>query len=119
MNKRIAIVGSRSFLNYNFLKEKINDYKDKNSLSNITIVSGGAVGADKLSEQYAKEYNHEMVVFEPKWKEYGKSAGMIRNKEIIKNSDIVIAFWDSKSKGTKNSIDLAKKNKKDLIIFKI
>ena len=34
---------------------------------------------------------------------------MIRNTDIIKNSDFVFAFWDGKSKGTKDSIDKSKK----------
>ena len=31
------------------------------------------------------------------------------NEDIVKNSDRIIAFWDGKSKGTKNTIDLCEK----------
>lgn len=79
-------------------------------------MSGGAKGADSLAERFAKENNIETMIFPADWDKYGKNAGYIRNKDIISNSDIVIAFWDGKSKGTKISIDLAKQSSKILFI---
>lgn len=116
----IAIVGGRDFNDYELLKETILsspelDFTDINSRK--TIVSGGAKGADTLAERFAKEFNLSMIVFPADWKQYGRGAGMIRNKQIISESDIVFAFWDGKSKGTKNSIDHAKKQNKPLTII--
>lgn len=106
----IAIVGSRTFNNYESMKKFI--------LDNIRItedikyvVSGGADGADTLAEKFAEEFKIVPMVFRPEWDVYGKSAGMIRNKDIINHSDMVFAFWDGKSKGTANSIKLALKAK--------
>ena len=48
------------------------------------------------------------VIFPAEWKKYGKRAGYIRNHDIIKNSDHVVAFWDGKSRGTLHSIELAR-----------
>ena len=76
---------------------------------NITkVVSGGAKGPDRTSVRYAKEKRMKYEEFIPDWERYGKKAGFLRNKTIIENSDILLAFWDGFSKGTKNSIDLAK-----------
>ena len=36
-------------------------------------------------------------------KKYGKRAGILRNRDIVDAADIVVAFWDGKSPGTKNS----------------
>ena len=48
---KLAIVGTRTFTDYEFLCWEVNKF------SNITeIISGGAKGADKLAEQYAKEH---------------------------------------------------------------
>lgn len=84
----------------------------------IKIVSGGAIGADKLAEKYANENKYEKIIFKPDWKRYGNGAGAVRNREIINEADIVIAFWDGESKGTKNSIDIAQKYNKKIIVVK-
>lgn len=111
---KAAIIGSRSFNNYDLVLETLLEYENIITL----IVSGGAKGADTLGERWAKEKNKEVLIFYPEWDKYGKSAGFRRNKDIIENSDIVFAFWDGVSKGTKSSIDLANKLNKELKIIK-
>ena len=70
------------------------------------IVSGGARGADKLGEQFAKNYNLSLKVYEADWQKYGRRAGFVRNVDIIKYCDICFAFWDGESHGTKHDIEL-------------
>jgi len=113
---KLAVVGSRNFNDYDLMKR----YLDKiHSVEPITcIVSGGAQGADKLSEKWAHDNEISKIIFKPDWNRYKKAAGFIRNETIIKTADKVIAFWDGKSKGTKHSIDLSKKhNKKCKIVY--
>lgn len=102
---KIGIIGSREFDNYTQVKDVMNEYVDKVEV----IVSGGAKGADMLGEMWAKENNKETLIFLPEWDKYGKRAGFIRNQDIVKNSNLVIAFWNGVSKGTKSSIDLCAK----------
>jgi len=110
---KYAIVGSRDFNDYELMKEILDAY------TNIdTIVSGGAKGADSLAHHYAKVNDIYLIEFIPEWDKYGKSAGFKRNKLIIEECDYCIAFWDGKSKGTKSSINLAKKLNKGLRIVK-
>jgi len=99
---RIAIIGSRTFNDYELLQETLENYKDQISV----IVSGGARGADTLGERWAKENNIKTDIYYPDWDKHGKSAGYIRNKDIVNNSDGVIAFWDGQSKGTQHSFCL-------------
>ena len=114
---KLAVVGSRGFLDYKKLRnEIIRNFE----ISDLTeIVSGGANGADSLAEIFSREFDKKMTVVVPNWNRYGKSAGMIRNRTIIDCADCVIAFWDGKSKGTKNSIDLAKKQNKPVIVIDV
>jgi len=107
---KAAVIGSRSFDDYNRLKRILDLYPI------TTIVSGGALGADKLGERYADEKGIKKEIFEPQWDLFGKSAGFLRNSDIIENSDMVFAFWDSISSGTKDSIQKAKKLKKTTLI---
>ena len=58
-----------------------------------------------------------MLIFKPDWKRYGKGAGIIRNRHFVENSDIIIAFLDEKSKGTKNTINYALKIEKSIYIW--
>ena len=109
---RVAVIGSRNFSDY----QKVKKVLDQLEIS--LIVSGGAKGADTLGYQYALENSIETLIFRAEWDKYGKSAGYIRNVDIIDNSDIVLAFWDGKSKGTLHSINLAKKKGKALLIIK-
>jgi hypothetical protein len=110
---KLAIVGSRTFNNRQLLESILDKHKNKVTL----VVSGGAKGADSLGESWAINNNIPVKIFKPDWKKYGKSAGMIRNEDIIKECDICIAFWDEKSKGTANSIFICEKlNKKVGII---
>jgi len=110
---KIGIIGSRTFNDYELLKEVMSDYLNRdNELNCNLVVSGGAKGADSLGEQWAKENNIPTVIFKPDWDKYGKSAGFIRNQDIVKNSDMIVVFWDKISKGTKSSIDLCVKSGK-------
>jgi hypothetical protein len=108
----IAVIGSRMFNDYEYLKEKMKLFPD------ITkIVSGGAIGTDKLAEKYAEEFNLEIEIILPDWKKQGKAAGVFRNKIIVDKVDLVVAFWDEKSAGTRNSINYAKKMDKKVSTF--
>jgi hypothetical protein len=111
---KIAIIGGRDFDDYQLMIQTLTPYTEMVTC----VVSGGAKGADSLGEKWAIENNKETLIHIPDWKSYGKSAGFIRNKDIINDADIIFAFWDGKSKGTNNSIQIAKKIKKEIIIVK-
>jgi hypothetical protein len=103
---KVIIAGSRTYKNYNELKQ-ICDFYLRNQKS-VEIVSGGAKGADLLGERYAKERGLKIKVFTPDWERFGKKAGIIRNEEMAKYADGLIAFWDGQSRGTKHMIEYAK-----------
>jgi len=116
---RIIIAGGRKFNDYEMLKRtmlkfirKLHDHIDFNK---IEIISGNANGTDKLGEKFAREYNYNLSVMPAQWDLHGKSAGYVRNNEMLvyaKEADysVLVAFWDGKSKGTKDMIDISRKN---------
>lgn len=116
MKFKLAIIGSRGFTDYNLLSSYIKNILNINNIS--IIISGGAVGADSLGERFADDNNIKKQIFYPEWNKYGKSAGMRRNVDIIKNADLIFAFWDGKSYGTKNSLELAEKYNKKIYLVK-
>lgn len=116
---RIIIAGTRDFDDYNLLKEKVSKIiEEKRKTHQIVIVSGKARGADRLGERFANENGFNIDEFPADWDHYGKRAGYLRNKDMAEHSNALIAFWDGKSPGTKNMIDLAKqKNLPTRIIY--
>ena len=102
---KTIIAGSRNIENANAVQEAIMESK----FAITEVVSGGAVGIDQLGEDWARRNNVRMTRFMPEWTTYGKAAGIIRNGQMAKYADALIAVWDGKSRGTKNMIDEAKK----------
>ena len=116
---KVAIVGSRTFTDYELAEKFIDKVCDDDAILISKIISGGAKGADTIAEEYARNHNIETQIFKPDWEKYGKSAGYKRNVDIIENCDICIAFWDGESKGTKHDIDLCKKLNKLIYICRV
>lgn len=107
---RIIIAGSRSFNDYETLKESVNDLLGTFlPVYDVIIVSGGAQGADSLGERYAREYDLPCESISPDWEQYGKAAGPIRNAQMARRSQALVAFWDGESPGTKNMISMARR----------
>ena len=111
---RIIVAGSRDFNNYEVLDKilscEINPPFD-------TIISGDARGADSLGAEWADKHGIPVKYFPAYWETYGKGAGFIRNAEMGEYADMLIAFWDGKSKGTAHMIKTMKMNKKPYLIF--
>lgn len=115
---KIAIVGSREFKDMKFAERRIFyifTREQETSSDTPILISGGAKGIDQLSETVVDLINDKMCytykiekeIFIPDWKIYGSQAGYLRNKQIVDKAEMLVAFWDGKSKGTQNSIDLA------------
>lgn len=114
------VVGSRDFNDYqtmcNILDYLLQNHKE------VTIVSGGARGADSLAETYALGHNHRLKVFKADWKCHGKKAGYLRNEEMHKfisqyENRGVVAFWNGNSKGTAHNFELSIKYNNPIKIF--
>lgn len=109
---RIAIVGSRTFNDYQKLKETVDTRCIIEGLNPVAVVSGGAKGADLLGARYAEEKGIPLIEYKPDWKKYGRSAGFKRNVQIIDDCDVCFAFWDGQSKGTLHDIKLCEEKGK-------
>lgn len=111
---RLAAIGSRTFKDEKLAEEFVLKYI---RMKDDVLVSGGAEGADKICEHVAASRGYLTKIYKAEWKKYGKSAGFMRNKQIIEDCDFVLAFWDGVSKGTAHSLNIAKKLKKPTLII--
>jgi len=101
---RVAIVGSRDYADLRRVSEYVETLP-----SDTVVVSGGAVGVDTTAAGAARRRGLTVEEHLPNYALYGRAAPMIRNGDIVAHADLVVAFWDGKSRGTKNAIDRAKR----------
>lgn len=94
---KVAIIGSRTLSEI-----EIGAYLPENTTE---IVSGGAKGVDSCARAYALEHEIPLREFLPDYRRYGRGAPLKRNLQMLDYADLVIAFWDGTSHGTKFVID--------------
>jgi predicted Rossmann fold nucleotide-binding protein DprA/Smf involved in DNA uptake len=125
---KVAVIGSRSFADQKLMFSTLDKIGGK-----TVIVSGGAPGADRLGERYAEANGLVKEIYKADWnnlthpdavirfkhgRQYDANAGFRRNKTIVDSADLVVAFWDGSSKGTKNALDYARSKGKEIQIVK-
>lgn len=118
MELKLAIVGGRTYNDYDAFKKIVDEYITELQSKPSLIISGGAKGVDTLAEIYAKDNNIPTEIFRPDWSK-GKGAGLERNTDIIANSTHVLALPTKESRGTYDSIRKAKLYEKHLKVVPI
>jgi hypothetical protein len=82
------------------------------------VLCGMAPGADTIGYMWAKDNNIPVEEYPAAWHKYGRQAGFIRNVDMAKNADALLALWNGYSKGTGHMIDIARKlNLKSYVKF--
>lgn len=113
---RILITGSRYLDPYNpnncqLMSDTLHTAAEKlyaAGATDITVVHGGARGADTLADIVARRLGLNTEPHPAKWHLYGKQAGPIRNKEMVDlGANIVLAFPVGDSRGTKHCMRVA------------
>ena len=108
---KVAVVGSRAIKDID-----ISPYIPKET---DLIISGGAKGVDQIAEDYADKCRISKLILRPQYNLYKRGAPLKRNDTIVEMCDMLIAFWDGKSRGTRHTIDYANKLNKKIEIVKI
>lgn len=106
---KLAVIGSRGVLDY--------DIRRFIPINTVIIISGGAKGIDTIAEEYASENGIHTVIIKPDYAKYGRNATLVRNRQIVDMADVVLAFWDGESHGTKFTIDYARQQGKRVRTF--
>lgn len=106
---KVAIIGSRNLRN-----DMLEAFVPPGTTE---IVSGGATGIDTCAREFAQRCAYQIKEFLPDYKKYGRSAPIRRNDLIIDYSDMVLAFWDGKSPGTKYVIDRCREIGKPIKVY--
>jgi hypothetical protein len=105
--KTHAIVGSRDYPDLEAVRRYVATLPE-----GCVVVSGGARGVDRVAAHEARQRGLRVVEYLADWDRFGRRAGFLRNEQIVAAADTVIAFWDGESRGTKHTIDLARRHHK-------
>lgn len=97
-------------------------YDDEYKMPNpekLTIVHGGAEGADSHADDWCVVNWIVPEVYPADWETYGKAAGPIRNQQMLDTGiDLVLAFPTEKSRGTWHMVRIAEKAGVPVRVFK-
>ena len=102
---KILVCGGRDYDN----ETKINKVLSKYYSSNLTIIHGGAKGADELAEMWALVRGMNQKIYPADWNKHGKAAGPIRNQQMLDdNPDIKLCIAFPGGRGTRDMINRAR-----------
>jgi len=104
---RVLVCGDRNWPDKDAIRRELSKLEP-----GTTLIHGGARGADRLSGIVAEELGIKVdKVYYANWPKYGRSAGPIRNQEMLTlgKPNLVLAFHPnlSQSKGTKDMVERA------------
>lgn len=108
---RLAVVGSRSIREY--------DLSPLIPQGVTEIISGGAMGVDRLAERYARQHSLKLTVFLPEYNRYGRRAPLLRDETIVRECDALLALWDGVSTGTMYTVKFARKMGKPVYVYTV
>ncbi len=112
---KAIIAGSRTICDLRLIEQAVAASGWRDDIAEV--VSGCAAGADSLGEIWAQSALKKIARFPADWDRYGRGAGYIRNTQMAKYADVLIALWDGQSRGTQHMITTMKKLGKPVFVY--
>ena len=113
---KIVISGSRGMNN----EKIVFSFLDRSPFKITELVSGGAMGVDRLCEKWAYAHNIPVKLFIPDYsKPVPRIAPLLRNTAMAEYSDALLAVWKDGRRGTKHMIDEIKKRNKPYRVLEL
>jgi len=110
---RVAIVGSRHFSD----PARVDDYV-KSLPPRASIITGSASGVDAAATRAAREKGVPVQVLPASFDGLADPArSAARNQRLVDACDVLVAFWDGSSKGTRTTVERALDSGKEVHVF--
>lgn len=98
---RILITGSRNWTDFTVVREALKEAVGSTPPHLVTIVEGGASGADAIAAYWAQVLGWNVQTFRADWQNHGRRAGPKRNAHMVAvGADVCLAFPLADSIGT-------------------
>jgi len=110
---RVAIVGSRHFSE----PDRVTDYV-KSLPPRASIITGSSSGVDAAATKAARDKGIPVQVIPASFEELADAAkAAARNQRLVDACDVLVAFWDGSSKGTRTTVERALESGKEVHVF--
>ncbi|HEV2686609.1 MAG TPA: hypothetical protein VGW79_08220 [Actinomycetota bacterium] len=110
---KVGVVGSRHFKS----PERVTDYVRSLPI-NASIITGSASGVDAAATKAARERGIAVQVMAASFDEQADaSRAAARNQRLVNACDVVVAFWDGSSEGTRATVERALDTGKEVHVF--
>ena len=113
---RVIISGSRTCHD----KELIHKALENTKFTITELISGGAQGVDLIGEEWAHSKNIPVKTYKPHYAiENPRYAPLIRNADMARDGEALIAIWKDNSRGTAHMIKCMQDLKKPVEIIQV
>jgi len=110
---KFAIVGSRHFADPARVTEYVGALP-----RGASIITGSASGVDAAATKAAREKGIPVQVLPASFEELADaSKAAARNQRLVDACDVLVAFWDGSSKGTRTTVERALDSGKEVHVF--
>ena len=110
---RVGIVGSRHYPDL----ERVGRYV-RELPADVRLVTGSASGVDAAATRAARERGLPVRVLGASFEEARDThVAAVRNQRLVDQCEVLVAFWDGSSEGTRRTIDRALDSGKEVHVF--
>jgi len=102
----LLVCGSRGWSDHLAIRTVLQRFLEQYGQDDLLVLTGGARGADRLAFVEAHQLGIHVAEIVPLWQRYGKKAGFMRNRWLVRLADEMVSFWDGDSPGTLSTIQL-------------
>ena len=97
---KIIVAGNRTYKNHQHIYQVLDAIVQKGDI----VLQGGAPGVDRVARAWARTHGVACQEFPADWEGAGSAAGRMRNAQMARHGDALVAFWDGVSPGTGSMI---------------
>jgi YspA, cpYpsA-related SLOG family len=108
---RLLVCGSRTWNDYRLLRRTLEATIAQHQAEQVTIIEGGARGADRMAGHLACLHGWGLEVYPARWQQEGRAAGFRRNARMLREGrpELVVAFTVGPLEASRGTADMVRR----------